>query len=239
MGRDVRRVPLDFDWPQGETWVGYLMPDRLSEADCDDCGGGGYSPEARAIAGTFYPHQIEWGNTEQANALAWCDKIGQAEVDNLIAQGRLRVWRDGEWRTEQRTATEINEQQRGRGFDGHDAINRHILIEFRCERLGIPRQCPACDGHGSIEKYAGQRAEAEAWGPTDPPAGEGWQMWETTSEGSPMSPVFATPEELADWLASSGASIFGSHIASRDQWLKIITGEDFAHVAIAPGVVIM
>ena len=49
-------------------------------------------------------------------------------------------------------------------------------------------------------------------------------MWETTSEGSPMSPVFATPEELADWLSETGASLFGGTTAQRDQWLKIITG---------------
>ena len=64
-------------------------------------------------------------------------------------------------------------------------------------------------------------------------------MWETTSEGSPMSPVFATSEELAAWLADTGASIFGSATADKAQWLKIITGEDFAHVTIAPGVVVM
>lgn len=239
MGREAKRVPLDFDWPQGETWHGYLMPDSLREDECGDCGGKGYSLEARAIADTFYPHMIEWGNTEKARRLAWHDKIGQDEVDNLIENGRLRVWRDGEWRTEPRTAAEINEQQRAGGLDGHDAINRGILIEFRCERLGIPYRCPACDGYGSIEKYPGQRAEAEAWEPTDPPTGEGWQMWQTTSEGSPESPVFATPDELATWLADTGASMFGSTTATAEHWLSIITGADFAHVQVAPGVIIM
>lgn len=243
MGRDVRRVPLDFDWPQGEVWEGYLAPDRLREDDCSACEGGGYGPEARAVADTFYPHMIEWGNTEKANRLAWHDKLGQAEVDNLVAEGRLRQWvsddseRGGSWQSVPRTAAEVNAQSRRGGV--HDAINRMVLIQFRCERLGITTECPVCQGHGSIEKYPGQRAEAEAWEPTEPPKGEGWQMWETTSEGSPMSPVFATPEELADWLATSGASIFGSNTASREQWFKIITGEDFAHVTIAPGVIVM
>ena len=56
----------------------------------------------------------------------------------------------------------------------------------------------------------------------DPPKGEGWQMWETTSEGSPMSPVFSTPEELAHWLAGTGASSFGSSTATYEQWLGMI-----------------
>ncbi len=29
MGREIKRVPLDFDAPLGEVWTGYLMPDDL------------------------------------------------------------------------------------------------------------------------------------------------------------------------------------------------------------------
>lgn len=31
-----------------------------------------------------------------------------------------------------------------------------------------------------------------------PPKGDGYQLWETTSEGKPMSPVFATLDELCE-----------------------------------------
>ena len=65
------------------------------------------------------------------------------------------------------------------------------------ERWGI---CPTCDGHASLEEYPGQRDEAEAWEPIEPPTGEGWQYWETVSEGAPISPVFATAEGLSRWL---------------------------------------
>ena len=61
-------------------------------------------------------------------------------------------------------------------------------------------QCPTCDGSGEVEKYPGQRAEQEAWEPTDPPEGDGWQYWETVSDGSPISPVFASAEDLSVWL---------------------------------------
>lgn len=245
MGREARRVPLDFDWPIDEIWPGFLLPDELDETECSECGGDGYSPEAQAIANTFYPHQIEWGNTEKANALAWHDKIGQKEVDHLIKRGRLRTWVPGEdgergrWESLPRTAAEVNASQRRGAFDGHDALNRGILIEYRCKRLGIKFRCDACEGHGTIEAYPGQRAEQDAWEPTPPPTGEGWQLWSTTSEGSPMSPVFATPEELARWLAVTGASKFGSTTASYDEWLAIIKGEKMAMVEIAPGVVMM
>jgi hypothetical protein len=32
-----------------------------------------------------------------------------------------------------------------------------------------------------------------------PPRGEGWQLWQTVSDG-PISPVFKTAEELIDWM---------------------------------------
>ena len=44
-------------------------------------------------------------------------------------------------------------------------------------------------------------------------------MYEDTSEGTPISPAFATPEELARWLADTGASAFGGMTATYEQWL--------------------
>lgn len=56
----------------------------------------------------------------------------------------------------------------------------------------------------------------------EPPKGPGWQMWQTVSEGSPISPVFKTPEELAQWLADTGASSFGRNTATYEQWFAMI-----------------
>ena len=44
-------------------------------------------------------------------------------------------------------------------------------------------------------------------------------MYEDTSEGTPISPAFATPEELARWLADNNASAFGGMTATYEQWL--------------------
>jgi hypothetical protein len=49
-------------------------------------------------------------------------------------------------------------------------------------------------------------------------------MYEDTSEGTPISPAFATPEELARWLADTGASSFGSMTASYESWLRVCQG---------------
>jgi hypothetical protein len=48
------------------------------------------------------------------------------------------------------------------------------------------------------------------------------QMYETTNEGTPLSPVFAHAEELAQWLADHEIPLFGDLLATREQWLKII-----------------
>jgi hypothetical protein len=45
------------------------------------------------------------------------------------------------------------------------------------------------------------------------------RMYESTSEGTPISPAFATAEELARWLTGHRASAFGSMTATYEQWL--------------------
>jgi hypothetical protein len=47
-------------------------------------------------------------------------------------------------------------------------------------------------------------------------------MYETTSEGTPISPAFATPEELAHWLDDNDASSFAGMTASYEAWLATI-----------------
>lgn len=49
-----------------------------------------------------------------------------------------------------------------------------------------------------------------------------FMMYESTSEGTPISPAFATPEELARWLADTGASSFADFTATYEQWLNTI-----------------
>jgi hypothetical protein len=47
-------------------------------------------------------------------------------------------------------------------------------------------------------------------------------MWETTSEGSPISPVCDSPEELAQWLADNESSACGDMTATVLDWLAMI-----------------
>jgi hypothetical protein len=61
----------------------------------------------------------------------------------------------------------------------------------------------------------------------EPPEGEGYQLWETTTEGSPQSPVFASLDELCAWCAEH-ATTFGSYGATAEQWKQMLE-ENFVH----------
>lgn len=100
----------------------------------------------------------------------------------------------------------------------------------------IGRHKPLNDGYGKTAKEFMEKANAEGlqaameyFGPVDQdeympdwPEAERTHlmMYENTSEGTPISPAFATPEELARWLADNNASAFGSSTASYEEWLS-------------------
>lgn len=73
--------------------------------------------------------------------------------------------------------------------------------------------------------YAGARPSPDDYMPDWPAeARTHLMMYESTSEGTPISPAFETPEELARWLADNGASSFGSSTATYEQWLPMCRG---------------
>ena len=59
-------------------------------------------------------------------------------------------------------------------------------------------------------------------------------MYEDTSEGTPISPAFATAEELARWLTDTGASAFGHMTASYEGWLATCRRGSAISMAITP-----
>lgn len=56
----------------------------------------------------------------------------------------------------------------------------------------------------------------------EPPEGEGYQLWQTVSD-APMSPVFATPEELARHMADLPEGSWDAGIPY-EKWLAFING---------------
>ncbi len=47
MGREIKRVALDFDWPIGEVWTGFLNPYYAEQVKCPTCDGLGWESYGR------------------------------------------------------------------------------------------------------------------------------------------------------------------------------------------------
>jgi hypothetical protein len=60
-------------------------------------------------------------------------------------------------------------------------------------------------------------------------------MYEDTSEGTPISPAFETPEELARWLTDNNASSFAGMGATYDQWFNMINRGSAVSMVIQNG----
>jgi len=246
MGREVKRVALDFDWPMNIIWKGYINPYHSTE--CKLCDGSGLNKETKKLNDDWYTH-LRTDGLE-----GWSRHLEQEDVNALLEAGRLwdltRTPRNEEqkkiveekianggncWLPEDNgyipTAFEVNKWSRG-GM-GHDSINQWICTKARAKRLGFYGHCPHCNGKGYY--YCEDKYEklSEEWERIEPPEGDGYQIWETVSEGSPISPVFEKPEELAEymshtrWGADTGSSC--------ETWLKFINGPGWAMSAVMDG----
>lgn len=126
MGREIKRVPMDFDYPMGEVWYGYLFSfcNEDSKNGCERC--------------------------------KWFAKI--------------------------------------------------MCIPYKkYENIQYESQCPDWESYFNF----------------GPPVGDGYQLWETTSEGSPISPVFDTAEKLAEWCEEN-ATVFADIKATKEKWMEMI-----------------
>lgn len=169
----------------------------------------------------------------------WSDKLHQEEVDALIEGLRL-TWISHDWNEKAKkwikkesfkapTPDELAAMYAG-GM-GHDSINQWICVKTRAKRYGLnpddkkQSECPKCEGKGCIWPSKSDENVYDAWTPTEPPTGQGWQLWQTVSEGGPVSPVFKTPGELATWCEKN-ATIFADEKLSKEQWLRLIREEN-------------
>jgi len=199
-------------------------------AEYDGFGRFGVQSKAIRLMGTLNP--------------SWSHRLIQADVDALVAAERLmdftHTWKRGDgWKLKDPpyhpTAKEVNEWSLC-GM-GHDSINCHVCIEARCKREGVDTTCKECHGHGDIWPSEEAKQRYESWEKTEPPTGDGYQIWQTVSEGGPCSPVFATPEELARWMVANDDSV--TKDTTYDQWVAWIRGPGWAPSLVGNGGEIM
>ena len=100
----------------------------------------------------------------------WSHHLIQADVDALVADGRLMDFTRRPRTPEQVEQLKAQEAADGSGYwlegtngyhptadevnvwslfgMGHDSINQWVCIKARCEREGVPSECARCQGHG-------------------------------------------------------------------------------------------
>lgn len=75
----------------------------------------------------------------------------------------------------------------------------------------------------SYGEWAGEKPEPESYMPVwEQLERTHYQMYETTSEGSPISPVMETAEQLAQWLVDNRETGFTDLKATYEEWLHTI-----------------
>jgi hypothetical protein len=257
MGRELRRVPLDFDWPLKKVWFGFVNPHyrECPAAAQNQCSGG------------TNPSGMWLDAISRLIAMVGEHAAQEAHQDNLRERGwtwphpYLQEWQQAprtEWPRDvierMRAITDTAEKNREmhryhlanpprllsfgpelvalvNGLSGGQELSAfnscRISYEIRKKLLasaGLDNEtfgrCAVCNGEG-IDPAA--KEAYEAWESTPPPDGEGWQLWETVSEGSPVSPVFATRDAFVDFLVDEGWSRDGA--------------EHFADVGWAPSAI--
>jgi hypothetical protein len=280
MGRELKRVALDFDWPLNKPWKGFVNP-LYTVTQCMACEGSGYSPEAKELRDLWYgyiPFRPEdrgsvpfqptdehivtfaarnvthspnfYGGANERNIQreamrlcqlwngSWCHHLNIDDVAALVETGRLMDFThtfdvEKRWQIKDPpyvpTPREVNVWSCV-GF-GHDCVNPWICVKAECKRLGVPDTCAVCNGEGEYWPSPEAKKAYEDWQSYEPPAGAGYQIWETVSEGSPISPVFETARDLAahmamtKWGADKGTPF--------ETWMKFIEGPGWAPSGIS------
>lgn len=264
MGREIRRVPLDFDWPLHKVWHGFVNDQwrpcpQEAKGLCHDgvtnaamwmsaiarlivIAGEEASVSAEEVEflrqrGRIYPHPYlqEW------------DMAPRTEIPRDVMRGLVERY-EGTERV--RRAYHYPQQNPPRllpldaelhavvqGLAGDHKVEQtggsgaeRSVVRSLLKAAGLDPEkwgtCPVCKGEACDPAH--QQAY-EAWKRTDPPTGEGWQLWETVSEGSPVSPVFPTRDGFIHYLRDEGYSEQAAQRFTEDGWAPsgvIVVGGD-------------
>ena len=118
----------------------------------------------------------------------------------------------------------VHEPRESRG-KAHDYVPRFVGLfdGYNTDRREYDEMARA-KGIEEADNCIGAKPDPEHYMPDWPEEERThFQMYETTSEGTPISPPMPTEEALADWLVDNKASTFGHDaMASRKGWLRMI-----------------
>lgn len=209
MGREIKRLQAGFQWPVGKAWEGYLSPHwRKCPQEGITCFNG------ENAAAVYLSHL-----TNMFCVVA--DSAARGQTHPYLYQlPYLSSHPDWSKQSEEVRRKFLDLCLKLMGDDHYDGFlgltGKGFRLYFRLlELVGVSTNsdgtddekgytwgnCAVCKGTGI---HPDDNAAADAWEPTEPPAGDWWQVWETVSEGSPVTPSFATAEELIDYLVQYG-----------------------------------
>jgi len=105
MSRELKRVPLDFDYSLNKVWEGYLNPYHKYSKKCPFCDGSGVNEEMKKIDDAWYSfNDQDWiykKDGSRYNNKAWKYHLTQDEIDALVEERRLmdltHKWDKGKW----------------------------------------------------------------------------------------------------------------------------------------------
>ena len=220
---------MDFDWPMKSVWKGYINPYHGSDCPwCYDKEQGrsdGLTEKAREYQRKFYGYMNDWpyiGHPykpmQRYCPMALPYKMERWEYDFIISDKnpcRDEIFPDGI-----PTYENVREYFLKNGTLGFDRV-QWLLVEEYCRLNNVPSLCPHCDGDGVVWINDEIKQLHDNFERVEPPVGDGYQLWETTSEGSPVSPVFATFDELCEWCEKN-AHTFASYTATKEEWKKML-----------------
>ena len=240
MGRQVRRVPLDFNWPMNKTWPGFLNP------HWHPC-----PAEAKGLCHGGWTNAGKW-----LNAVARFISLigGQASVSPEAAEAErkrgiiyphpyLQRWAMAPSSRGQLLPMDAELHALVQGLAGDckvddfaNSCTEWVIAKAMMRAAGVDEKtwgiCPVCKGSAVDPAH---KEAYEAWKPTEPPTGEGWQLWETVSEGSPVSKVFATRDAFVQYLRDEGYSEQAAQRFTDEGWAPsiVVTGDGRAMDGIA------
>jgi hypothetical protein len=210
MGREVKRVAIDFDWPLHKIWNGYVNPYYKK---CEKCDGSGATMASRRLDDLVNLLMLSGDDAKRGKAHPYFYNAPLHQTCGELCGEDM---------------SELTEALAGRSSScmGHDCIDNWSARSKILKVAGVSEdwgKCKACNGEGLSSEY---QKRYNNWERVEPPTGKGYQIWETVTEGSPVSPVFADPEKLADWMVQNDDSI--TRNTTKEQWLIFIFKTGYA-----------
>jgi len=177
--------------------------------------------------------------------------LTQEDVDYLLERGSLSQYgcymRGEDPETKEKcylrtknpipSAQQVNSDSINAGMSRAGSSEFWHFLQRRAKVGGFITTCSECGGDGELwpsQELKDQFHNWDSYAPENqPPKGEGYQLWETTSEGSPMSPVFETLEELCAWCEEN-ATTFGTNKTTKENWMGMLSDGMVVHKQTLP-----